>query len=66
MTYIRRLIRYKMTYENQIRLNKKKKDDDERRIKILEIVKQHGKRHSNLLKNELYKSLGTGTKTFDI
>jgi len=65
MTYIRRLIRYKMTYENQIRLNKKKKEDNKRRIKILEIVKQHGKIHSNLLKNELHKSLGTGTKTFD-
>ena len=65
MTYIRRLIRYKMTYENQIRLNKMKKGDIERTLKILEIIKQYGKVHNNLLKNELRKALGTGTKTFD-
>ena len=65
MTYIRRLIRNKMTYENQIRVNKMKKKDIERTIRILEIIKRHGKIHNNLLKKELHKSLGTGTKTFD-
>jgi len=38
---------------------------DKRTVKILEIIKQHGKIHNNLLKNELHKALGTGTKTFD-
>ena len=65
MTYIRRLIRNKMTYENRYRQSEKKKEDDKRIIKILEIIKRHGKIHNNLLKKELHKALGTGTKTFD-